>query len=215
MKHTVSNIEEIMLTSPVIPVIVIDDIDDAVPMAQALVNGGLKVLEVTLRTDFGLEAISKIKQQVSGAIVGAGTVISSDDLEKSVAVGAEFLVSPGCTDILIDAALKGSIPLLPGVATPSEAMALLNKGVSHMKFFPAQAAGGIPMLRSIAGPLPQIKFCPTGGITETNAADFLALSNVLCVGGTWMLDKTLIANKDWAAIEKKACAAAQISGHLI
>jgi 2-dehydro-3-deoxyphosphogluconate aldolase/(4S)-4-hydroxy-2-oxoglutarate aldolase len=211
MDNTTDQIEAIMLTSPVIPVIVIDDIDDAVPMAQALVNGGLKVLEVTLRTEFGLEAISRIKQHVSGAIVGAGTVITLSDLEKSVAAGAEFLVSPGCTDALIDSALKGSVPLLPGVATPSEAMALLSKGVAHMKFFPAQAAGGIPMLKSIAGPLPQIKFCPTGGITETNAADFLALSNVLCVGGTWMLDKALIANKDWAGIEKKARAAAQLS----
>jgi 2-dehydro-3-deoxyphosphogluconate aldolase/(4S)-4-hydroxy-2-oxoglutarate aldolase len=211
MDNTSDKIEAIMLTSPVIPVIVIDDINDAVPLAQALVNGGLKVLEVTLRTEFGLEAIRRIKQHVSGAIVGAGTVITLDDLEKSVAAGAEFLVSPGCTDALIDLALKGSVPLLPGVATPSEAMALLSKGVAHMKFFPAQAAGGIPMLKSIAGPLPQIKFCPTGGITETNAADFLALSNVLCVGGTWMLDKKLIASKDWTSIEKKAHAAAQLS----
>jgi len=210
MNNAAANIEAIMLTSPVIPVIVIDDIDDAVPMAQALVNGGLKVLEVTLRTDFGLEAISRIKQQVSGAIVGAGTVITAEDLEKAVAAGSEFLVSPGCTDSLINAALKGSIPLLPGVATPSEAMSLLSKGISHMKFFPAQAAGGIPMLKSIAGPLPQLKFCPTGGITEANAPDFLALPNVLCVGGTWMLDKKLVANKDWAAIEKIAKAASQL-----
>lgn len=210
MNHATTKIEAIMLTSPVIPVIVIDDIEDAVPLAQALVNGGLKVLEVTLRTELGLEAIRLIKQHVSGAIVGAGTVITVDELENAVAAGSEFLVSPGCTESLIDAALKGSVPLLPGVVTPSEAMSLLSKGVSHMKFFPAQAAGGIPMLKSIAGPLPQIKFCPTGGITEANAADFLALPNVLCVGGTWMLDKTLIANKDWAAIEKKAREAAQL-----
>lgn len=210
MKNIEGKIEEIMSTSPVIPVIVIDDIDDAVPMAQALVNGGLKVLEVTLRTEFGLAAISKIKQQVTGAIVGAGTVLTPEDVEKAVAAGSEFLVSPGCTTQLVDAALAGSVPLLPGVATPSEAMALLGKGISYMKFFPAQAAGGIPMLKSIAGPLPQIKFCPTGGITENNATEFLALPNVLCVGGTWMLDKALIASKDWAAIEEKARAAAQL-----
>lgn len=210
MNNTVAKIETIMLTSPVIPVIVIDDIDDAVPLAQALVNGGLKVLEVTLRTELGLEAISLIKQHVSGAIVGAGTVLTPEDVENAVAAGSEFLVSPGCTESLINAALKGSVPLLPGVATPSEAMSLLSKGISHMKFFPAQAAGGIPMLKSISGPLPQLKFCPTGGVNEANAPDFLALPNVLCVGGTWMLDKTLIANKDWAAIERKARAAAQL-----
>jgi 2-dehydro-3-deoxyphosphogluconate aldolase/(4S)-4-hydroxy-2-oxoglutarate aldolase len=203
-------IEQIMLTSPVIPVIVINDMDDAVPLAQALVNGGLKVLEVTLRTDLGLQAITKIKQTIPEAIVGAGTVITPADVEKSVAAGAEFLVSPGCTGSLIDAALENSVPLLPGVATPSEAMKLLERGIAHMKFFPAQAAGGIPMLKSIAGPLPQLKFCPTGGITEANAPDFLALANVLCVGGTWMLDKALIEARDWAGIEQKARAAAQL-----
>ena len=203
-------IEQIMLTSPVIPVIVINDMDDAVPLAQALVNGGLKVLEVTLRTDLGLQAITKIKQAIPEAIVGAGTVITPNDVEKSVAAGAEFLVSPGSTAALIDAALDNSVPLLPGVATPSEAMTLLGRGIAHMKFFPAQAAGGIPMLKSIAGPLPQLKFCPTGGITEANAPDFLALANVLCVGGTWMLDKALIEARDWAGIEQKARAAAQL-----
>ena len=202
-------IEKIMLTSPVIPVIVIDDIEDAVPLAQALVNGGLTVLEVTLRTDHGLQAISKIKQAIPDAIVGAGTVITPGDVARAVEAGAEFLVSPGCTDALVDAALAHSVPLLPGVVTPSVAMTLLERGISHMKFFPAQAAGGIPMLKSIAGPLPQIKFCPTGGITESNACDFLALQNVLCVGGTWMLDKALIKAKDWAAIEDKARAAVQ------
>ena len=203
-------IEQIMLTSPVIPVIVINDMDDAVPLAQALVNGGLKVLEVTLRTDLGLQAITKIKQAIPEAIVGAGTVITPNDVEKSLAAGAEFLVSPGSTAALIDAALDNAVPLLPGVATPSEAMTLLGRGIAHMKFFPAQAAGGIPMLKSIAGPLPQLKFCPTGGITEANAPDFLALANVLCVGGTWMLDKALIEARDWAGIEQKARAAAQL-----
>ncbi|MCP3909174.1 MAG: bifunctional 4-hydroxy-2-oxoglutarate aldolase/2-dehydro-3-deoxy-phosphogluconate aldolase [Oceanicoccus sp.] len=201
-------IEHIMQTSPVIPVIVIDHLEDAVPMAQALVNGGLKVLEVTLRTEHGLAAIAEIKQQVPEAIVGAGTVITPEDLAASVAAGAEFLVSPGSTQALVDAALAQSVPLLPGVATPSEAMSLLAHGITYMKFFPAQAAGGIPMLKSIAGPLPQIKFCPTGGVSEVNAADFLALDNVLCVGGTWMLSEFDIATKNWAVIEQKAAIAA-------
>ena len=203
-------IEEIMTTAPVIPVIVIEDIDDAVPLARALVNGGLKVLEVTLRTDAGLKSISRIKHAVPDAIVGAGTVVSADDLSRAVDAGSEFLVSPGSTSSLIDVALAQSVPLLPGVATPGEAMALLERGISHMKFFPAQAAGGIPMLKSIAGPLPQVKFCPTGGITEANAPDYLALQNVLCVGGTWMLDSALIDAKDWQAIEMRAQAAAQL-----
>ena len=203
-------IEEIMTTAPVIPVIVIEDIDDAVPLARALVDGGLKVLEVTLRTDAGLESISRIKHAVPDAIVGAGTVVSADDLSRAVDAGSEFLVSPGSTSSLIDVALAQSVPLLPGVASTSEAMSLLERGISHMKFFPAQAAGGIPMLKSIAGPLPQVKFCPTGGITEANAPDYLALQNVLCVGGTWMLDSALIDAKDWQAIEMRAQAAAQL-----
>jgi 2-dehydro-3-deoxyphosphogluconate aldolase/(4S)-4-hydroxy-2-oxoglutarate aldolase len=205
-----SNIEKIMTTSPVIPVIVIEDIEDAVPMAQALVNGGLKVLEVTLRTDCGLEAITRIKKEVPGAIVGAGTVITPKDLRDAVAAGSEFLVSPGSTPELIDAALEQSVPLLPGVSTPSEAMNLLSRGISYMKFFPAEAAGGIPMLKSIAGPLPQIKFCPTGGINEKIAPNYLALDNVLCIGGTWMLDKAIVQAKDWATVEAKAKKASQL-----
>lgn len=204
------DIETIMTTSPVIPVIVIDDIESAVPMAQALVNGGLKVLEITLRTEFGLQAVREISKAVPEAIVGVGTVITADDVAKSVAAGAQFLVSPGSTPALIDAAFEHGVPILPGVASPSEAMVLLARGMNHMKFFPAQAAGGIPMLKSIAGPLPQIKFCPTGGITEATAPDFLALPNVLCVGGTWMLDAATLAAKDWATVESKARAAAQL-----
>jgi 2-dehydro-3-deoxyphosphogluconate aldolase/(4S)-4-hydroxy-2-oxoglutarate aldolase len=203
-------IEDIMTTSPVIPVIVIGDIDDAIPLAQALVNGGLKVLEVTLRTTVGVAAISQIKQAVPGAIVGAGTVVTITDLADAVAAGSEFLVSPGSPTALINAAVQQSIPLLAGVATPSEAMALLERGISHMKFFPAQAAGGTAMLRSIAGPLPQIRFCPTGGITEALAPDYLALENVLCVGGSWMLDSAAIAAKNWSKIEAQARSAAQL-----
>jgi 2-dehydro-3-deoxyphosphogluconate aldolase/(4S)-4-hydroxy-2-oxoglutarate aldolase len=199
-----------MTACPVIPVIVIDDIEDAIPLAQALVNGGLKVLEITLRTEQGLEAIRRIKQAVPEAIVGAGTVLTAEDISAAVAAGSAFLVSPGCTAALIDAAQQQQVPLLPGIASPSEAMVLLEKGVCHMKFFPAEAAGGVAMLKSIAGPLPQIKFCPTGGITEAIAPNYLALKNVLCVGGSWMVDKVLLAEKDWAAIEAKARAAAQL-----
>ncbi len=204
------SIETIMTTSPVIPVIVIDNIDDAVPMAEALVKGGLTVLEVTLRTHCGLQAISKIKQAIPEAIVGAGTVITAQDVSNAKEAGAEFLVSPGNTTALVEAASQQKIPLLPGVATPSEAMALLERGISHMKFFPAQAAGGTAMLKSIFGPLPQIKFCPTGGISEAIAADYLALDNVLCIGGSWMLDKTAIQAKNWDAIEALARTASQL-----
>lgn len=204
------SIEKIMKSSPVIPVIVIENLADAVPLANALVKGGLRVLEVTLRTEFGLAAITEIRRAIPDAIVGAGTVISSDDLGNAVAAGSQFLVSPGSTDKLIEAALAQSVPILPGVATPSEAMNLLARGISHMKFFPAQAAGGIAMLKSINGPLPQIKFCPTGGISSETASDFLALENVYCVGGSWMLDKLDIERKDWAAIERKSKAASQI-----
>jgi 2-dehydro-3-deoxyphosphogluconate aldolase/(4S)-4-hydroxy-2-oxoglutarate aldolase len=203
-----SRIEEILTISPVIPVIVIDDINDAVPLAQALVNGGLRVLEVTLRSEVALAAISRIIQAVPEAIVGAGTVLCMEDLSKAIAAGSRFLVSPGSTATLVDAALQQSIPFLPGVATASEAMNLLEKGFSHLKFFPAQAAGGIPMLKSLHGPLPHLKFCPTGGITELIAPDYLALDNVLCVGGSWMLDKTAIAAQNWDSIEAKARTAA-------
>ncbi|MBB6520061.1 bifunctional 4-hydroxy-2-oxoglutarate aldolase/2-dehydro-3-deoxy-phosphogluconate aldolase [Pseudoteredinibacter isoporae] len=207
-----SRIEEIMTSSPVIPVIVIDDLADAVPMAKALLSGGLKVLEVTLRTEHGLAAIRKIKQELPEAIVGAGTVISAEDAENSVAAGAEFLVSPGHTDELVDRALALGVPILPGVATPSEAMKMLAKGIRHLKFFPAEAVGGLKVLKAIAGPLPQLRFCPTGGINPEKAIDYLAQNNILCVGGSWMLEKGDIADKNWAAIESKAREAASLAG---
>jgi len=199
-----SQIEKIMTTSPVIPVIVIDNIEDAVPMAKALVAGGLKVLEVTLRTQLGLEAIRQIKSEVPDAIVGAGTVVSPDDAVNAANAGAEFLVSPGHTDELVDMALALNVPILPGVATASEAMKMLSKGIRHLKFFPAEAIGGLAVLKSIAGPLPQLRFCPTGGINLEKAPSYLAQDNILCVGGSWMLDKKIIANKDWAALEALA-----------
>ena len=204
------SIESIMTTSPVIPVIRVDNLDHAVPLAKALVKGGLKVLEVTLRTEWGLAAIAEIKEYVPEATVGAGTVIDAQNYANAVAAGAEFVVSPGCTAALAQAAQRYDVPMLPGIATPSEAMTLLEFGLQHLKFFPAQAAGGIPMLKSIAGPLPQLRFCPTGGVNPDNAADFLALENVLCVGGTWMLDQALIEAGDWSSIEARAKQAAAL-----
>ena len=204
------SIESIMTTSPVIPVIRVDNLDHAVPLAKALVKGGLKVLEVTLRTEWGLAAIAEIKEYVPEATVGAGTVIDAQNYANAVAAGAEFVVSPGCTAALAQAAQQYDVPMLPGIATPSEAMTLLEFGLQHLKFFPAQAAGGIPILKSIAGPLPQLKFCPTGGVNPDNAADFLALENVLCVGGTWMLDQALIEAGDWSSIEARAKQAAAL-----
>ena len=182
------NIEEIMLTAPVIPVLVVDDPADARPMAEALVAGGLKVLEVTLRTDAAIEVIKRMNL-VPGAIVGAGTVTNRDDLDKALAAGAEFIVSPGLTEPLGRAAIKSGVPFLPGIATAGELMAGLDMGLSHFKFFPAMANGGIPALKALASVFGKCKFCPTGGITPETAPDWLAMEQVLCVGGSWVAPK--------------------------
>jgi 2-dehydro-3-deoxyphosphogluconate aldolase/(4S)-4-hydroxy-2-oxoglutarate aldolase len=203
-----------MTTSPVIPVIVIKQPDNALPLARALVAGGLKVLEVTLRTAYGLDAIRTIANEVPDAIVGAGTVIEVDQIDAVIEAGGQFMVSPGSTPRLIEAALQKEITLLPGVATPSEAMLLMEYGIAHMKFFPAEAAGGIPMLKSIRGPLPQITFCPTGGITSKTAKDYLTLPNVACVGGSWMVPQHLIDTGDWGVIEALAAEAAALSQNI-
>jgi len=205
------NLDEIMDLCPVIPVIVIDRAEDAVPLATALYNGGLIVLEVTLRTEFGLAAISAIRKALPDAVVGAGTVVTAEDVRNAKEAGAEFLVSPGCTLTLLEAARAEGIPLLPGVNSPSEAMLLLEQGQRHLKIFPAEAAGGVPMLKSILGPLPQLRFCPTGGINPDNAMEYLSLANVACVGGTWMLDKAAIAAGDWAKIERLSRTAAGLA----
>lgn len=204
-------LDRIMGLSPVIPVMVIDDPYQAVPLATALYRGGLKVLEVTLRTEYGLQAIVDIGQALPDAVVGAGTVITPDDVKTARQAGARFLVSPGCTPRLLASAQAEDIALLPGVNTPSEAMLLLEQGLRHLKFFPAEAAGGVAMLKSIAGPLPQLRFCPTGGINPQNAASYLDLPNVACVGGTWMLDKRAIAAGDWDTVERLSREAAGLS----
>jgi 2-dehydro-3-deoxyphosphogluconate aldolase/(4S)-4-hydroxy-2-oxoglutarate aldolase len=200
----VNAIEDIMRTSPVIPVIVIEDIAHAVPIAEALVAGGLRVLEVTLRTPCALEAIARMTA-IEGAIVGAGTVLSKADLDAAMEAGAEFIVSPGLTEPLGMAAVAADVPFLPGVASASDIMRGLDLGLSHFKFFPAVTSGGIPALKALAGPFANIRFCPTGGITAQTAPEWLALDPVLCVGGSWLLPK---GPPDMAAIEKVARAAA-------
>ncbi|MEV7191428.1 bifunctional 4-hydroxy-2-oxoglutarate aldolase/2-dehydro-3-deoxy-phosphogluconate aldolase [Streptomyces sp. NPDC093510] len=196
--------------APVIPVVVVADLDDAVPMARALVAGGLPAIEVTLRTPVALDAISAIAAEVPDAMVGAGTVISTRNVTESVEAGARFLVSPGWTDTLLDAMRDSGVPFLPGVSTTSEVVALLERGVREMKFFPAEAAGGTAYLKSLGAPLPQARFCPTGGITAGTAPTYLALKNVGCVGGSWMLPADAVAAKDWARVESLAREAASL-----
>lgn len=193
-------IETIMRTAPVIPVLVVEDVAHARPMAEALVAGGLKVLEVTLRTEAALDAIAEMKK-VEGAIVGAGTVVDVAGLERAIAAGAEFIVSPGLTDNLGKAAVAKRIPFLPGIANAGDIMRGLDLGMSHFKFFPAEANGGLPALKSLIGPFGQCKFCPTGGIRQETAADWLAVPEILCVGGSWLVAK---GTPDVAAIEAAA-----------
>ncbi|WP_022673507.1 bifunctional 4-hydroxy-2-oxoglutarate aldolase/2-dehydro-3-deoxy-phosphogluconate aldolase [Novosphingopyxis baekryungensis] len=195
-----NSIETIMRTAPVIPVLVIDDVATARAMAEALVAGGLRVLEVTLRTEAALGAIEEMKK-VPGAIVGAGTVLDARGLERSLAAGAEFIVSPGLTESLGKAALHQQVPFLPGIANAGDIMRGLDMGLTHFKFFPAEASGGIKALKALSGPFGQIQFCPTGGITESTASDWLALEPVLCVGGSWLVPK---GESDYAAIRQRA-----------
>ncbi|MGW0185521.1 bifunctional 4-hydroxy-2-oxoglutarate aldolase/2-dehydro-3-deoxy-phosphogluconate aldolase [Streptomyces sp. NPDC003362] len=206
-----SAVPSVLDLAPVVPVVVVSDAADAVPLARALVAGGLPAIEVTLRTPGALPAIRAIADEVPDAVVGAGTVITPGQADEAVAAGARFLVSPGWTDVLL-AAMRGSgVPFLPGVSTTSEVVALLERGVREMKFFPAEAAGGTAYLRSLSGPLPQARFCPTGGIGPASAPDYLALPNVGCVGGSWMLPADAVAARDWARIERLAREAAGLS----
>jgi 2-dehydro-3-deoxyphosphogluconate aldolase / (4S)-4-hydroxy-2-oxoglutarate aldolase len=199
-------IETIMRTSPVIPVLVIEDAAHAVPIAQALVAGGLRVLEVTLRTAAALDVIREMKS-VPGAIVGAGTVLNEADLRATIDAGAEFIVSPGLTESLGKAAIASGIPFLPGIANAGDIMRGLDLGLSHFKFFPASTSGGIPALKALTGPFGGIKFCPTGGISIDTAPDWLAVDSVLCVGGSWVVGK---GPPDVKAIEAAAKASAAL-----
>ncbi|MFD9040036.1 bifunctional 4-hydroxy-2-oxoglutarate aldolase/2-dehydro-3-deoxy-phosphogluconate aldolase [Streptomyces bottropensis] len=200
--------DSVLGLAPVLPVVVVDDPADAVPLARALVAGGLPAIEVTLRTPGALDAVRAMSAEVPGAVVGVGTVITPAQVAESVAAGGRFLVSPGWTDMLLRAMRASGVPFLPGVSTASEVVALLERGVREMKFFPAEAAGGTTYLKSLAGPLPQARFCPTGGIGPGNAPDYLTLPNVGCVGGTWMLPPDAVAARDWARIERLAREAA-------
>ncbi|MFD3734149.1 bifunctional 4-hydroxy-2-oxoglutarate aldolase/2-dehydro-3-deoxy-phosphogluconate aldolase [Streptomyces sp. NPDC058632] len=197
--------------APVVPVVVVEDVADAVPLARALVAGGLPAIEVTLRTPAAQDALRAIAAEVPDAVVGAGTVITPGQVREVVAAGARFLVSPGWTDALLESMRASGVPFLPGVSTVSEVVALLERGVREMKFFPARAAGGTAYLKAIAGPLPQARFCPTGGIGPDSAPDYLALPNVACVGGSWMLPADAVAARDWARVERLARAAADLS----
>lgn len=203
-------IAEIAARAPVIPVLTIDRVADAVPLARALVRGGLPALEITLRTTAAMEALKAIAADVPEAIVGAGTVLNEAQLDQIQAAGARFGVSPGCTAGLATAARKARMPFLPAVQTVSEALGLAELGFTVLKFFPAGSAGGPAWLNAVAAPLPEIRFCPTGGINQENAATYLALPNVACVGGSWVAPPAAIAAGRWEDIERLAVAAAKL-----
>ncbi|MDP1663673.1 MAG: bifunctional 4-hydroxy-2-oxoglutarate aldolase/2-dehydro-3-deoxy-phosphogluconate aldolase [Methylobacter sp.] len=196
--------DEVLNAGPVMPVMVIQNLEDAVPLAQALVAGGIKVLEITLRTPIALDAIRLISQEVKDAIVGAGTITTPEQLKAAEDAGAVFAISPGLTPKLLAAAKTGNIALIPGISTLSELMLGMEYGLDHFKFFPAEAAGGIPMLKSIAGPIPNVTFCPTGGISPENYNSYLQLSNVACVGGSWLVPADVIKSKNWARVTELA-----------
>lgn len=204
------NLLEIMRSSPVIPVIAIDDLAHAVPLARALVAGGIRVLEVTLRTQHGLAAIRLIAEQVPEAILGVGTLTRHEDFAAARDAGAVFGVSPGLTKDLIEGARSSGLPLLPGVMTPSEVMSAREAGFRQVKLFPAVPAGGVGMLNAIAGPLPDMLFCPTGGISQETATQFLACKNVACVGGSWLTPKDALAAGNWARVTALALAASAL-----
>jgi 2-dehydro-3-deoxyphosphogluconate aldolase/(4S)-4-hydroxy-2-oxoglutarate aldolase len=201
---------EICRLAPVVPVLVIDDLAHARPLAEALVAGGLPALEVTLRTPAALDAI-RAMAEVPGGVVGAGTLLTPADVKAAKAAGATFGVSPGATDRIIAACEDAGLPLLPGAATASEIMVLLEKGYTVQKFFPAEQAGGAAYLKSIGSPIPQVKFCPTGGISLKIAPDYLGLKNILCVGGSWVAPKEAMAKGDWAEVTRLAREAAALS----
>jgi len=192
--------ESVLNASPVMPVIVIKDLEHAIPIATALFAGGIQVLEVTLRTPVALRAVTLLTQTFPQALIGVGTVTTPTQLAAAISAGAKFAISPGQTQALLNAGLNVPIPFIPGVSSVSELMEGLALGYTHFKFFPAEAVGGIAMLRSIYGPFPQARFCPTGGINEENYADYLALPNVSCVGGSWLVPDKIVSQKNWSLI---------------
>ncbi|SFS97223.1 2-keto-3-deoxy-phosphogluconate aldolase [Sulfitobacter marinus] len=200
---------DICKLAPIVPVLVVHEVAHARPLAEALIAGGLPALEVTLRTDAALDVIAEMAR-VEGGAVGAGTLLTPDDVKRAVDAGATFGVSPGATDTLLQAAEDLDLAMLPGAATASEAMRLLERGYDMLKFFPAEASGGAPALKSLASPLPQIRFCPTGGVSTANAESYLSLPNVVCAGGSWVAPDALVRAGDWDAITKLARAASQL-----
>ena len=204
MKNWKRSAEEILSLGPVVPVIVIEDIKDAVPLARALISGGVKVLEVTLRTACGLDAIRKIIAEVPEAVVGAGTVTSVEQLKEVTKAGVEFIITPGLTPSILKTAVEGSVPVIPGIATIGELMTAKEAGLTAFKFFPAEINGGTAALKAFSGPIPDAKFCPTGGINIKNYRDYLALKNVICVGGSWFVPTDLIKDENFAEITKLA-----------
>lgn len=201
---------EICELAPIVPVLVVDDAAHAQPLAQALVTGGLPALEVTLRTPAALEVIAEMAK-VEGGVVGAGTLLTPEDVHAAIDAGAKFGVSPGATDRLLDACEEAGLPLLPGVASATEAMRLLERGYTMLKFFPAEAAGGAPAVKAIGAPIPQVSFCPTGGVSPANANSYLSLPNVVCAGGSWVAPKDKMQAGDWDGITTIAKAAAALS----
>jgi 2-dehydro-3-deoxyphosphogluconate aldolase/(4S)-4-hydroxy-2-oxoglutarate aldolase len=201
---------DLLARAPVVPVLAIDAVRTALPLAQALVAGGLPVLEITLRTPVALEIIRAISREIEAAVVGAGTVLTPAQYRDAVRAGARFVVSPGATAALLDVAEARSVPFLPGAGTSSEVMRLLERGYGCLKFFPAEPAGGVAYLRALAGPLPDARFCPTGGIDAARAPAYLALPNVVCVGGSWVAPRDAVAAEDWPAITRLARAAAAL-----
>ncbi|MDO6618375.1 bifunctional 4-hydroxy-2-oxoglutarate aldolase/2-dehydro-3-deoxy-phosphogluconate aldolase [Shewanella sp. 6_MG-2023] len=192
--------QDIFKRSPIVPVMVIDKIEHAVPLAKALVAGGISVLEVTLRTECALEAIALIAKEVPEALVGAGTILNELQLQQAVDAGSQFIITPGATVDLLKAAKRGNVPLIPGVASISEVMTGMELGYTHFKFFPAEASGGVNALKAFSGPLANIRFCPTGGITPTSYKNYLALANVDCIGGSWIAPTDAMEQEDWGRI---------------
>ena len=204
------NLRDLMRLSPVIPVLTVTRLEDAAPLAQALVRGGIRVLEVTLRTACALDAITEMREIAPGAVVGAGTLTRAEDFAAVQRAGAQFAVTPGLTPDLMFGAGATRLPLLPGVMTPTELIAARAAGFRACKLFPAQQAGGVGMLKALAGPFPDVMFCPTGGVTRANAAEFLAQPNVLCVGGSWLAPRELVDAGNWGAIEELALDASSL-----
>ncbi|MFL1466316.1 bifunctional 4-hydroxy-2-oxoglutarate aldolase/2-dehydro-3-deoxy-phosphogluconate aldolase [Marinobacter sp. DUT-3] len=197
-------VRAVLESSPLVPVIAIHDLDDAVPLCQALVDGGINVLEITLRTEHGVKAIERVRKAIPDAWVGAGTVTSIAQYRQVEAAGAQFVITPGVTEAILEFGLTSEAPLLPGISTISELMVGYNLGYREFKFFPAEVAGGIPALKAFSGPFPDVTFCPTGGIRRDTARDYLALGNVQAVGGSWLTPGDAIASKDWATITEVA-----------